>query len=160
MKNYAKAILYGYPLLKTVEQDYEEHIKNKAVLSYFSPQGAEGLAEYLAEEIIEMRKLEWLKGKVEEVLRKLTDLERVLVGIRYFGKRKADGNCAWTERTYFRKQQRLGDKITGLLTQHGLTEEVFLNEYANIQPFQKISKKLEDGKDKKISARERSWISG
>ena len=153
MKNYAKIILYAYPLLKTVEKDYEEHIANRALLSYDGRWTAERTAEYLAEEILEMRRLEWLKGKVEEVLQKLTDVERTLVAVRYFGKgkklkdflNKKDNPLhkgGWTERSYFRRQQRLGERLGELFVLVGLTEEVFEREFAKIDIMQKVQEWL------------------
>ncbi len=160
MKNYAKVLLYAYPLLRTVGRDYEEHIKNKAVLSYDSRKSASELAEYLAGEILQMRNLEWLKARVEEILQKLSEEERSLVAMRYFGKRgkNREGTGAWTERTYFRRQQRLGEKLVGMLSLSGVTEEVFLREFATIEPFKTIGRKVEEGRDEKISARERRWL--
>ena len=52
MENYLKTVLYAYPLLATVGEDYAEHIRNKAVLSYHSSRSTENLAEYLAQEIL------------------------------------------------------------------------------------------------------------
>ncbi len=167
MKDYAKVLLYAYPLLKTVGQDYEEHIRNRAILSYQSRFSAEALTEYLAEEILKMRRLEWLKGKIEEVLDGLSDVERELVALRYFGKRKktlSTASCnplkgkAWTERTYFRRQAKLGDKLHSLLTLAGVTEEVYQREFASMDIFSKIQQYVEKGKDKKISADERRWF--
>ncbi len=153
MKNYAKVILYAYPLFQTVGKDYEEHIRNKALLSYDSPYSAEALAEYLAGEILQMRRLEWLKAKVEEALGKLDAVERTLVAVRYFGRRKKGlpkkgtdnplAGKAWTERTYFRRQRRLGEKLGGLLAQVGLTEAVYEREFASLEPFAKIAKYVE-----------------
>ncbi len=171
MKNYAKTILYAYPFLETVGEDYEEHIRNKAVLSYDSRWQAERLTEYLAEEILRMRRLEWLKGKVEEALSRLTDGERELVALRYFGggrKRKwlrpREGNPLrkriWTERTYFRRQQRLGEKICGLFVLVGISEEVFEQDFAALEPFARIGRYIAEGKDKKIAANERRWLDG
>ncbi len=170
MKNYAKVVLYAYPLLKTVEEDYETHVKNKALLSY--GKNAEKIATYLAGEILEMRRLEWLKRKVGEVLEKLTEVERTLVAIRYFGKTKRIkalfqkprvdnplNKKFWTERTYFRKQQRLGEKLCSLLALCGVTEELFMREYLPIEPFQKIYRGVEAGRDRKISCNERRWLS-
>ncbi len=151
MKNYVKTILCAYPFLKTVEEDYEEHIRNRALLSYDGRWTAEQTAEYLAEEILNMRRLEWLKGKIEGVLNKLTDVEKTLAEIRYFGKRrklksflKKEKNPlskrAWTERSYFRYQERLGDKISSLLALDGLTEEIYERELASIDVIQKVEK--------------------
>ena len=85
MENYAKVILYAYPLLKTVGDDYAEHIRNKAVLSYNSPLTTERLAEYLTQEIVCKNALEWLKTTVESLMDRLTEEERTLLDIRYFG---------------------------------------------------------------------------
>ena len=163
MENYVKVILYGYPLLKTVGQDYEAHVRNKAVLSYNSPMTAEGLAEYLAEEILEMRRLEWLKGTVEEVLGRLQEEERELISMRYFGqikrlrsflKRKAEEE-GWSERKYFRKQKSLEKKFASMLKSAGVTKEIYAAELADTDIFRKIHIFVEKGRDKKISADER-----
>ena len=71
MENYLKAVLYAYPLLKTVGEDYAEHIRNKAVLSYHSPRTTEELAEYLAEEILRKNDLLMLRGVIEKTVEKL-----------------------------------------------------------------------------------------
>ena len=75
-----------YPLLATVGKDYEEHIRNKALLSYDSKTNAESLIEYIAEEIICKERLECLKSIVEEFFEKISDTDRALIAIRYFGK--------------------------------------------------------------------------
>ena len=153
MKNYVKIILHAYPFLKTVGEDYEEHIRNKALLSYDGRWTATQTAEYLAGEILNMRRLEWLKDKIEKTLAKLTDVERTLAEIRYFGKgRKLKtlfekgknplSKRAWTERGYFRCQERLGDKLSSLLALEGVTEEVYERELAPIDVIQKIEKSV------------------
>ncbi len=170
MKNYVKTVLYAYPLLATVEEDYETHIRNKALLSYHNGKSAEELATYLAGEILEMRLLEWLKGRIAAALGMLTEVERTLVAIRYFGKTKrlksllrrpkGEGlrKPVWTERTYFRRQQRLGDKLGGLFVLCGITEEKFLKELVKVECIRKIHRGVEAGKDGKISGGERRWL--
>ena len=147
MKNYARIILYTYPLLRTVEKDYEEHIGNKAILSYEGRWTAEQTAEYIAGEILEMRRLEWLKNTVRGILEKLSKEERALVAMRYFGKKKilktANGGDAWTERSYFRKQAKLGEKLGEAFVLSGLTEELFIQEFAKMDIFRKVERVLE-----------------
>lgn len=168
MENYVKEILYGYPLLKTVGEDYEIHIRNKAVLSHGCATSAEKLAEYLAEEIIAMRSLEQLKRTVESILDKLSIDERTLIEIRYFGRRKKmrgflkrriskgeSSNVVWSETTYFRRQRSLGEKVAAMLHFAGITKEKYLTEYAQTDIFKKIHAFVEAGKDKKIAADER-----
>lgn len=121
---------------------------------------AERLAEYIAGEILEMRRLEWLKAKVEQVLDKLDETEKVLLAIRYFGKRKkikglVSGNGKWSERNYFRRQKRLSEKVGEMLRVYGVTEELFLKEYAALDLFQRIYRFVQEGRDKKVSAEEK-----
>ncbi|MBE5740643.1 MAG: hypothetical protein E7349_07350 [Clostridiales bacterium] len=161
MENYAKVILYTYPLLKTVGKDYADHIRNKALLSYESAWDTERLTEYIAEEILRKERLEWLKSVVEEVLTELNDLEKSLVAIRYFGKRKKSqtafqGNMS--ERDYFRRQQRLAEKLNKLLSGKGVTEEVYLRDFASLDIFEKIHRFIAEGKDKKRVANEWQFV--
>lgn len=155
MENYIKAVLYAYPLLKTVGEDYAEHIKNKAVLSYHSPRGAERLAEYLAEEVLRKNCLLWLKEVIEKTLGKLSELEQRLIEMRYFGRRRnaaltyrgKDGvEKPWSERKYFRAQQKLGDKIGGMLVLAGITKTWFENNLLGVELIGKIYRYLQEGK--------------
>ena len=155
LENYIKAVLYAYPLLKTVGEDYAEHIKNKAVLSYYTPRGTEKLAEYLAEEILRKNCLLWLREAIASTLEKLSGLERLLIEIRYFGKKRnealtyrgKDGvEKPWSERKYFRCQQRLGEKIGGMLTVAGLTKDWFEKNLLGVELIGKIYRYLEAGK--------------
>ena len=171
VKNYVKAVLYGYPLLKTVSEDYEQHIQNKAVLSVRTDKSAFELAVELAGEICEKRELEWLKACVEAALDTLTDVEKTLIAVRYFGKRRkikklplADGErskwefAAWSERKYFRFQNRLGEKVGFLLNRLGLTQEIFENKFAKTDIFDKIYRFVCEGKDQKIAQRAQRWL--
>ena len=101
-----------------------------------------------------MRRLEWLKATVRKTLSGLSDVEKTLVAIRYFGKRKGvkallrdEKNplkeSGWTERSYFRRQAKLGEKLTEAFALAGLTEEVFEREFADMQLFKKVARALE-----------------
>lgn len=172
MENYAKVVLYAYPLLTTVGEDYAEHIRNKAILSYDSPMTTEKLAEYLAEEIICKQKLLWLKNTVRGVLQRLSAEEQALVEIRFFGKTKnlrdflknqfekaKDRGRVYSERMYFRRQKRLADKVGAMLRYAGITEKVYLSEFKDLDIFRKLHRFVEEGRDQKISADERRWLS-
>ena len=147
MENYLKTVLYAYPLLKTVGNDYAEHIRNKAVLSYNSPRTTENLAEYLAEEILRKNNLLWLKGAIEGVLKRLDDTERALIEMRYFGKKKIplhkEGEQPWSERKYFRRQQRVGEKVGGMLTVAGVTREFFETRLQGVELIRKVQRFVE-----------------
>lgn len=173
VRNYVKAVLYGYPLLKTVRDDYQAHIENKAALSVRTDKSAFELAFELAKEICEKRDLEWLKACVETALDKLTDVEKTLIAARYFGKRRknkkvlAEGNernkmeiSSWSERKYFRFQSRLSEKVGMILNRLGLTEEVFERKFAKTDIFEKIYLFVCEGKDQKIAQSTWRWLRG
>ena len=163
MENYAKVMLYAYPFLRTVDKDYEDHIRNKAVLSYDSRITAERLAEYIAGEIIAKRNLEALKEDLEKVFGRLEEKENKLLAIRYFGKRKQlceflkneDGGFGWSERKYFREQKRLGEKVGAMMRSAGLTKERYQAEFADLELFKKIARFVDDGKAERVSVKER-----
>ncbi len=171
VKNYVKAVLYGYPLLETVREDYQAHIENKAALSVRTDKSAFELAVELAGEVCQKRDLEWLKACVESALDTLTDVEKTLIAVRYFGKRRKikktftyESECpkteiaAWSERKYFRFQNRLSEKIGSILHRLGLTEEVFEEKFAKTDIFEKIYRFVCEGKDQKIAQRAQRWL--
>lgn len=171
MKGYVKAILYVYPFLKTVEKDYEEHIFNKAILSYRGNVNADRLAEYIAGQIVEKRNLVWLKGCVDNVLKQLTDDEKMLVQMRYFGKRrkiKRGVSCpankesgqvsSLCERKYFRLQSRLIKKLTELFAGEGITEETFACTFEKMPLFHQAYVCMRRAKDKPLSKTEKEWL--
>lgn len=135
---YAKAVMYAYPLLKSVENDYDQYIRNKALLSYKCE--AFAAAWTIAKRIEEKQSLVWLRGRVDKLLKGLNETEIALVEARYFGKRKADNLCVSTvcERSYFRKQERLAKKIACALSALGVTQEVFDQRFAKMDIFQSI----------------------
>lgn len=173
VKNYVKAVLYGYPLLETVREDYQAHIENKAALSVRTDKSAFELAVDLAKEICEKRDLEWLKACVETALDMLTGVEKTLIATRYFGKRRkrkkpftyeSEGSkaeiAAWSERKYFRFQSRLSEKVGAILNRLGLTEEVFEKKFAKNDIFEKIYRFVCEGKDQKIAQKAQRWLRG
>ncbi len=166
-----KAILYVYPFLKTVEKDYEDHILNKAVLSYRGNMNADKLAEYIAGQIVEKRNLVWLKGCVDRVLKKLSDGEKMLVQMRYFGKRRkmkrgvsrpaqsVSGQAsAFCERKYFRLQGRLIKKLTELFAGEGITEQTFSFTFEKMPLFHQAYVCIQREKSKGLSKTEKEWL--
>ena len=143
-------MLYAYPFLKTVNEDYAQHIRNKALLSYDGRRNAEELLEYLAEEILQKRRLEFLKQAIEEMFDHLEPLERVLVEIRFFGKKQkvcASENKAfaekfnlenWNDSKRNRSQQRLFLKVSAMLCRAGVTKQYFEEELLPIALIKRI----------------------
>ena len=166
MENYVKAILYGYPLLESVEEDYQEHIQVRALLSYRSDKSATEIAEYIAGEIVEKGRLVWLKSVVGEILEKLSDGERTLIAIRYLRTERKikkplqpigakTAYTAWSESKYFRMQQRLGEKVGAMLKKAGVTKELFEALFMPTDIFGPVYRCVCEGKDRGVSKGER-----
>lgn len=165
MKSYVKAVLYAYPFLANIDKEYDEHIFNRAVLSYRSDLSAERQALYIAGEIVEKQRLEWLKEKIDRVLQRLDDTERTLVSIRYFKKERkikrrltASSGAAWSERKYFRIQNRISEKVGAMLAAVGVSEELFLSELLKIELIAKLYRFVCRGGDRYIRDNERQWL--
>ena len=149
MENCVKAVLYTYPKLQSIQKDYEEHIQNRAILSYRYKGSVENLTEYLAEEVIRKHRLAELKNILDGVFVRLSEEERLLLQLRYFGKirRAKKGeqesftevtkalkdevvqDFKWSERSYYRKQNRLLKKLIAEFNRVGLNKESFENEW-------------------------------
>lgn len=168
LEKYVKAVLYAYPVLLTVEKDYGQHIENMALLSYKSEKSAEDLIEKIADEILIKDKLIRLKEIMESILKELTDVERTLIGIRYFGiERKikryqamASTNAfqPWSESRYFRMQARLIKKVAEKLALKGFTKAQFEREYAKIELFEKIFGYISRRNENVMTKREKRWL--
>jgi hypothetical protein len=148
LEKFVKAVLYAYPLLETVEKDYDEHIYNKAILSYKSERSAEVLAEYILGEIVEKNRLVWLKALVQRVLNGLSETERAFISAKYFRKQNAglenkkNGESEVSESTYFRLQQRLGNKVGERFVANGLSKEVFDSDFSQMTIFKELLARL------------------
>lgn len=166
MEKAVKAVLYAYPMLKNVEQDYDEHIKNMAILSYRDDGDVERLVEKIGDEIVKKRLLMRLKGLTERVLARLSDVERTLIALRYFGKKRKinrpictrKGFGAWNESKYFRMQNKLVRRMVSLFCLEGFTKEEFYTCFATMDLFEKLLTYLERDNRQKIGRNERAWL--
>ena len=146
LKEYVKAVLYAYPLLKNVDEEYGEYVKTKAVLSYRKNAPTFEIATDIATQIVERDNLLWLKERVEKVLLKLTPSERELVESRYFKPSKkektrlVEAGCSWSERKYFRMQNRLGEKLEKRLEKAGVDENTFIRYFATVDIFRMVQR--------------------
>ena len=87
---------------------------------------------------------------MDGVLAKLDDTERALIAARYFGRKKLPlhkaGEQEWSERTYFRQQQKVGEKVGGMLVAAGVTKEFFDTRLEGVELISKIHKFVNEGK--------------
>ena len=169
MKKYVKVVLYAYPTLKMMGEEYQIHISNKALLSYKSQKPTEELVEYIAKEIICKQRLEWLKNLLEGLMDKLDETEKSLLYLRYFSpyrnRKKEEGQskvflgiAAWSDSTYYRRQTRLAQKIETMLEGAGFSEEIFERDFAFIDVFRCIARFMERGGEDALRKKERAAV--
>ena len=177
MENCVKAILYTYPKLKLLEEDYGQHIENKAVLSHRYKGDPCELAEYIAGEILKRRKLVWLKTQLDQLFSNLSEEEYLLLSIRYFGKisrakkeERKDGakiegakelleKYHWSERSYYRKQERVLKKMVAEINRMGINKEVFEKEFLQFEFLRAVYRFLKAKMKKIDTPRERAIVS-
>lgn len=155
--DHAKAILYVYPMLGALSEAAGTAAENKALLSYRSKYGAMHDLEAVAEEIFLAERLDALKAVVDKILDKLNLEERFLLEYRYFRRKKILKTFGeilpCSERGYFRKQERLLQKVTFLLAAEGVTKDYFLEAFASSVCLMKIYRAVAGGGELKICAR-------
>lgn len=167
MESYIKALLYIYPRLGKIGEDYGEYIKNRALRSYVYKGGTEALCEQLAGEIVKKRRTGELKELLDGVLENLTEGERFLLEVRYFGRKsrlaayseQTAAEACGSERSYYRRQERLIGKVGRLIKRAGLTEEAFMRDYGDFDWLISVCRYIDEGKEKGASARESALLS-
>lgn len=155
--DFVKAILYVYPTMKALAEAIRVSAENKAVLSYRSRRDAMSDLEEVAEEIFLAERVDELKEIIDGVLALLNEEELLLLEYRYFRRKKIlkrlDGQLACSERSYFRKQERLLRKLLAYLAAQGVTEEYFFEAFGNSLCFMKVYKAVANGGELKVCAR-------
>lgn len=132
--DYVKAILYAYPALGEIGEAVGASADNKALLSYKNPRAAEEVAVEILKEIAARHALEELCALVDRMLEMCSAEERYLLEYKYFRRKRVlegeFGNftLGCSERSYFRKQNRLFKKAAEYFFRNGWTQEKFLRE--------------------------------
>ena len=148
-----------------MEKSYAEHICNKAVLSYKSTQSTEGLVRYVVKQICRREKLLWLEEILKSVVDGLDETDKALLQIRYFGKKRKNAQkggafediAGWSASKYFRRQNKLEQRIERMLIRCGLTEQVFDEWFAPMEIFRLISTYLQADRDV-LNNREKAFL--
>lgn len=159
MENYTKAVLHIYPFLAMMQTTYEQHIKNRALLSCDGRMNTEALAEYLAKEILHKRCLAWLEDVIGETLLRLSEVEQILVRTHFFGEKKGMENTeieSWSDSKRLRVQARCFQRLEAMLHRSGLTKKYFDEELVHIEIIRKMYKRVEREGKKTESREEKS----
>lgn len=139
---YAKVILTAYPYIADAVSIIDKQIEKRCSLSFYSLKPCFVYAAKIIDLIENKRRLILLNEKVTLALNRLSDEQRHLIGYKYFKNRPIDG-FDYKSRTYFRKQNRALTKFSEYLCMAGISEDIFLSDYANIPYLKSISIRLE-----------------
>ena len=122
------------------------------MLSYGNGKTAEETATEIATEILCQRRFFWLKEKIRAVLSRLSEEEQALVEVRYFGKKKSrisnvfiekKTGKPWSERKYFRRHERLCEKLDAMIKGVGITKEIYETDFAPTELFDTVERLVE-----------------
>ena len=155
---YEKLILYAYPQLLTLAESSERSAENKALLSFRSYEAADVIACRIVEELKTAGELRILHAELKEMLPLFTDEERFLLEYKYFRRKKVlkqfgGVTLACSERSYFRRQRALIEKVSRILKARGITEENFHLRFGAYEPFTRILLALKEGRERAVLAK-------
>lgn len=131
-------LLYVYPRLERLEENIGQLVEAKARASYAGKESAEECAKKMIEYIYIKDCFSWIRASLNEILASLSAEERYLLEYKYFRRKKVlEGEfagmcCAFSERTYYRRQRKLADKLNGELIRRGMDEGWFMRTFSSV----------------------------
>ena len=163
MKDYQKVLLYAYPKLGRVAEDIGQIVEAKARASVMGRESALACAEKLIGYNFLRGQLLFLKDALDGLLANLTREERFLLEYKYFRRKKelaayADLRLSCSERTYFRRQQRLARTVNAELVRRGLTEEWFFEAFSGVSFFMSALDSVRRAEGRLVDKRTRSGV--
>ena len=138
MKDYQKVILLMSPRLERLIREIGQCVEAKARSSYNGRESAEACVEGILRLLYAKDAFLVLREKAESIYAQLTREERYFLEYKYFRRKKvlekefADFSFDYCERTYYRRQRRLGEKLNSLFMRAGMTEEWFKKVFSDI----------------------------
>lgn len=138
LKEYQAVLLYVYPKLERLEENIGQLVEAKARASYAGKESTEACAKKMIEYLYVKDCFAWVRASLNEVLASLTKEERYLLEYKYFRRKKmlegefAGMCCPFAERTYYRRQRKLADKLNGELIRRGMDEAWFMRTFGEV----------------------------
>ena len=138
VKAYQKVLLLVWPKLEKLTQNIGQYAQAKAYASFSGKETAEKCVEKILDYLYIRDCFTVLQAKMEEVLEQLNREEKYLLEYKYFRRKKVlerdfgDISCDYCERTYYRRQKRLGEKLNHLFLRSGMDENWFMQTFASV----------------------------
>jgi len=157
--DFVKTVLYVYPMLRKLSEAVRVSGENKALLSYRAKGDAFDAAKEVADTFFLADRLDFLREAVSGILETLNAEETFLLEYKYFRRKKVldlgDGKIFCSERNYFRRQSALLKKIGFLLAVRGITEQTFLEDYADSLCLMRVYRAISEGKEETVVPKRR-----
>ena len=137
LRDYTIAMLYVYPRIGKIIRDIDGMVEAQAFCC-FGTESCEKTAERIAGYICAKSSFVILKDALENILSRLTKDERYMLEYKYFRRRsKLEGEfCGYAldcnERTYFRRQARLSEKLNASFLHEGMDEAWFTGNFSHV----------------------------
>lgn len=138
VKAYQKVLLLVWPKLEKLTQNIGQYAQAKAYASFSGKETAEKCVEKILDYLYIRDCFTVLQAKMEEVLEQLNREEKYLLEYKYFRRKKVlerdfgDISCDYCERTYYRRQKRLGERLNHLFLRSGMDENWFMQTFASV----------------------------
>lgn len=148
---FVKVVLYGYPMLEEMADGVSAGAEVKAKLSFRSWEDTAALTEKIADEILLAERLRSLRALTESVLDGLSQEELFLLEYKYFRRKRLlrDNPCAnmlCSERSYYRRQNAVFQKVCSRFAARGFTEETFLRRFGTFPAFMRALRAVKEGR--------------
>ena len=143
-KYYAKTALYAYPNLEAVAEQIDELVERRAIISMNNYSPAVEQCEKVVDLTYQKDVLFALKLHIEYALEKLNQEELDCLEYKYFKRKPKEYFIDFDaeSRSYFRRQNKLADKISKSLERGGATDKWFEEHCLSMEFFSELLKRV------------------
>ena len=125
MTKYHNTLLKIYPDIDRFVRAIDREFMRKIAFSKYDTSPALSQCNDLIKLTDAKKSLLYVKQIIDKIYSSLTDEEQGLVGYKYFNKKSSCEIPDIYNRTYYRKQNKLDNKLMLCFVKHGITQEWF-----------------------------------
>ncbi len=158
-KIYVKVLLYAFPKMKELASAISAGAEVKATLSFRALGDTFAVAESVANEVLRAARLRKVHEDLSEIISRCTEEEQYLLEYKYFRRKKQlegrfkERALSYSERSYYRRQSALLNKIAAAFCARGMSEGWFMNEFSDFPSFMRVYRFIVEGKEKSVVSR-------
>lgn len=159
--DYVRALLYVYPQADKLADAVRDGAKVRAYLSFKNPRDTLGIMESIAADMEYADRILFWKEQLERALAYCSEEELFLLEYKYFRRKSklCGRSVTCSERSYFRKQQAVLERIARRLFRRGCTEEAFFRDFEGFSPFIAVLKAIGNGAERRVVERRKGRLS-